>query len=44
MRYPCSQCEYAAMEAGALKKHVESKYEEVIYPCPHCVYVGTQSI
>ena len=31
------------MEAGALKKHVESKHEEVRYPCPQCVYVGTQS-
>ena len=37
------QCEYAAMEAGALKKHVESKHEEVRYPCPQCVYVGNKS-
>ena len=42
MRYPCSQCEYAATTASHLKRHVESKHEEVRYPCPECKYAATE--
>ena len=41
MRYPCSQCEYAATTASNLKSHVDSIHEEVRYPCPQCEFAAT---
>ena len=44
MRFPCSQCEYIATSASALKVHVENKHEGVRYPCSQCEYFATQAI
>ena len=41
MRYPCSQCEYIATQASALKRHIESKHEGVRYACSQCEHVAT---
>ena len=41
MRYPCDKCEYVAIRASHLKKHSESKHEEVRYPCDRCEYAAT---
>ena len=39
--YLCSQCENIASKASHLKKHFESKHEEVRHPCLLCEYVAT---
>jgi hypothetical protein len=37
VRYPCSECNYAATTAWDLKKHVENKHIiGVKYPCTKC--------
>ena len=41
MRYPCDKCEYTATTASHLKRHNESKHEEVRYPCGKCEYSAT---
>ena len=41
VRYPCDQCEYAAITAGYLRKHNKNKHECVRYPCKQCDYVFT---
>ena len=32
-----------ATAARSLKRHVESKHEEVRFPCSQCVYIATQA-
>ena len=41
MRYPCDHCEFAAVTAGHLKTHIESKHKGVRYPCDQCMYAAT---
>ena len=43
VRYPCSECEYVATQAGNLRLHKENKHEGVWYPCSECEYVATQA-
>ena len=42
IRYPCSECEYAATRAGDLKRHKQSKHQGIRYPCRECEYVATR--
>ena len=41
MRYPCDQCEYAAMTLRHLKQHKYSKHEGLRYPCKQCDFAAT---
>ena len=33
VRYPCDQCEFAAITADSLRRHIEIKHEGMGYPC-----------
>ena len=40
--YGCNWCNYEGKLQGNLKRHKESKYEDVRYGCDHCDYKATQ--
>ena len=42
IRYPCDNCEYAAIHTQDLKRHTESKHEGIRYPCDQCKYATTR--
>ena len=40
VRCPCDKCEYAATEAGSLKRHIKSKHKGVIQGVPKNMRLG----
>ena len=42
IRYPCDQCDHAAITLANLKHHKESKHEGIRYPCDQCEYAATK--
>ena len=39
--YYCSQCDYSALQASNLYRHVEAKHDGVLYKCAQCEYTAT---
>ena len=41
--YKCNQCDYAAVQAGNLKRHLKSHSGEKSYNCNQCDYSSVQA-